>query len=136
MQELEKILEEIETEFDRRIDTQLKIMAGLHDDVYRYGYGKGLEAYQQGKLLVTEIIRKHMNNGWISVSERFPETDDYILLSFSNFSLPMVGRYEKDSNGGVFYLGDCDEEDTCISQNLFVNAWMPLPEPYREESKG
>ena len=133
MQELEKILEEIETEFDRRIDTQLKIMAGLHDDVYRYGYGKGLEAYQQGKLLVTEIIRKHMNNGWISVSERFPETDDYILLSFSNFSLPMVGRYEEDSDGGAFYLGDCDEEDTCISQDLFVNAWMPLPEPYREE---
>ena len=132
MQELEKILEEIETEFDRRIDTQLKIMAGLHDDVYRYGYGKGLEAYQQGKLLVTEIIRKHMNNGWISVSERFPETDDYILLSFSNFSLPMVGRYEEDSDGGAFYLGDCDEEDTCISQDLFVNAWMPLPEPCRE----
>lgn len=132
MQELEKILEEIETEFDRRIDTQLKIMAGLHDDVYRYGYRKGLEAYQQGKLLVTEIIRKHMNNGWISVSERFPETDDYILLSFSNFSLPMVGRYEEDSDGGAFYLGDCDEEDTCISQDLFVNAWMPLPEPYRE----
>ena len=61
MQELEKILEEIEAEFDKRINTQLKIMAGLGDDVYRYGYGKSLEAYQQGKLLVTEIIRKHMN---------------------------------------------------------------------------
>lgn len=72
------------------------------------------------------------NDGWIPVKERLPETDDYILLSFSNFSLPMVGRYEEDSGGGAFYLGDCDEEDTCISQDLFVNAWMPLPEPYQD----
>lgn len=72
MQELE-ILEEIEAEFDRRIDIQLKIMAGLGDDVYRYGYGKSLEAYQQGKLFVEDIIRKHMNDGWIPVEERMPD---------------------------------------------------------------
>lgn len=72
------------------------------------------------------------NDGWIPVKERLPETDDYILLSFSNFSLPMVGRYEEDRDGGAFYLGDCDEEDTCISQDLFVNAWKPLPEPYQD----
>ena len=97
MQELEKILEEIEAEFERRIGTQLKIMAGLSDDVYRYGYGKSLEAYQQGKLFVEDIIRKHMNDGkcgecsrrkwyqkgfedgsknndsWVSVDDRLPE---------------------------------------------------------------
>lgn len=70
MQELEKILEEIEAEFDRRIETQLKIMVGLNDDVYRYGYKKSLEAYQQGKLLVAEVIRKHMDDNWIPVEER------------------------------------------------------------------
>lgn len=72
MQELEKILKEIEAEFDRRIDIQLQIMGGLGDDVYRYGYGKSLEAYQQGKLFVEDIIRKHMNDDWISVDERMP----------------------------------------------------------------
>lgn len=61
MKELEKILAEIETEFDRRIGTQLQIIGGLGDDVYRYGYGKSLEAYQQGKLFVQDIIQKHMN---------------------------------------------------------------------------
>ncbi len=70
---------------------------------------------------------------WIPVEERLPETNDYILLSFANFSLPAVGRYEADQEGGAFYLGDCDEGDTCVSQDLFVNAWMPLPEPYRPE---
>ena len=67
---------------------------------------------------------------WISIEEQLPETEDYILLSFANFSLPMVGRYEKSREGGAFYLGDCDEEDTCINQELVVNAWRPLPKPY------
>ena len=131
MQGLEKILEEIESEFDRRINIWLKIMAGLGDDVYRYGYGKGLEAYQQGKLLTEDIIRKHMNDGWIPVEEKVPDSDIYIFLSFTNFTLPMIGRYEKDSDGGAFYIGD--EEETCVSQDLYVNAWRPLPEPYRPE---
>lgn len=117
-QELERILEEIES-------LHVKI---LHDKFASKVTEQEITALVDAK----DIIRKHMNDGWIPVSERFPETDDYILLSFSNFSLPMVGRYEEDSDGGAFYLGDCDEEDTCISQDLFVNAWMPLPEPYRE----
>lgn len=77
------------------------------------------------------------STSWIPVEERLPEDDNYILLSFENFSLPLVGRYGADSDGrGAFYLGDCVGEDTCIWQNLFVNAWMPLPEPYRRERKG
>ena len=71
---------------------------------------------------------------WIPTIERLPENDNFVLLSFENFSLPMIGRYEqREDGGGNFYLGDDDEEDTCISQNLFVNAWMPLPKQYREE---
>lgn len=86
-----------------------------------------------------KTIGKDINDPtkWIPVEERLPEDDNYILLSFENFSLPLVGRYEADSDGGgAFYLGDCVGEDTCIWQNLFVNAWMPLPEPYRREGKG
>ena len=75
MQELEKILKEIEAEFDRRIGTQLKIMAGLGNDVYRYGYGKSLEAYQQGKLFVEDIIRTHLNDGWIPVEKALPTNE-------------------------------------------------------------
>ena len=84
--------------------------------------------------LCTNIINahiKHMNDGWVPVEERLPEDDKYILLSFSNFSLPIVGRYERDEDGsGAFYLGDCDEQDTCIANDLYVNAWQPIPEPY------
>lgn len=79
-------------------------------------------------------ILKPMEMQWIPVEERLPDTDDYVLMSFGNFSLPLVGRYESDEDGGgAWYLGDCDEDDTCVSNDLFVNAWMRLPEPYRKE---
>ena len=118
MQELEKILEGIEN---------------LHTKILNDGFARKVTEQEIMALVdAKDIIRKHMNDGWIPVKERLPETDDYILLSFSNFSLPMVGRYEEDRDGGAFYLGDCDEEDTCISQDLFVNAWKPLPEPYQD----
>ena len=67
---------------------------------------------------------------WISISERVPDEGEYILVSFENFTLPDIARYEEDEEGGAFYPGD--EEKSYISYGLIVNAWMPLPEPYRE----
>ena len=46
----------------------------------------------------------------------------------------MIERHEADrTGGGAFYVGD--DNESCISHDLFVNAWMPLPEPYREEEQ-
>lgn len=71
-------------------------------------------------------------NGWIPCEERYPDTDKYILLSFANFSVPCVGRYEEDEDGGgAFYVGDDDE--SCVSHDLIVNARMPLPKCYADE---
>lgn len=71
-------------------------------------------------------------NGWIPVSERLPETDDYILLSFANYSIPIIGRCERDKDGnGIFYAGD--DLISCLGNDLYVNAWMELPERYRED---
>lgn len=72
---------------------------------------------------------RYSKTGWIPVEERLPKTDTFILLPFENFSLPLVGRYEEDRDGGAFYVGD--DEETCVSQDMFVNAWRPLPKPYR-----
>lgn len=73
-------------------------------------------------------LDKHM---WNSVEDSFPSDDRYILLSFENFSLPVIGRYEETADGGAFYAGD--EDETLASQGMFVNAWMELPERYEEE---
>lgn len=145
MQELEKILEEIEAEFERRIGTQLKIMAGLSDDVYRYGYGKSLEAYQQGKLFVEDIIRKHMNDGWISVEERLPdeEAEEYInkKLHGIGYLYPCLVTYRSPMTERIhvvrFYYDIYEHwfvnagEEVCEKERCI--AWRPLPEPYRPE---
>ena len=81
--------------------------------------------------LVQKLNAEEKRHSWIPVEERLPEEDEYVLMSFENLSLPIIGRYEKDNDGGgAWYAGD-DGCDTCSSQDLFVNAWMPLPKPYR-----
>ena len=82
--------------------------------------------------LVQKLNAEEKRHSWIPVEERLPEEDEYVLMSFENLSLPIIGRYEKDNDGGgAWYAGDDDGCDTCSSQDLFVNAWMPLPEPYK-----
>lgn len=72
------------------------------------------------------------DSGWIPCKDRLPEEEEYILLSFANYTGLDIGRYEKDGENDNFYPGD--EEETYASYGLFVNAWMPLPEPYKEDN--
>lgn len=69
---------------------------------------------------------------WIPVTEQLPEPETYVLVSFSNFSLPIIGRYDENEEGGAWFAGD--EDEPLVSQDMFVNAWMPLPKPYKEEN--
>lgn len=79
-----------------------------------------------------ESTEEGQYHAWNDVNNSLPEAGEYVLLSLSNFSLPIIGRYEVDDTGdGAFYAGD--ELKSLASQNLFVNAWMPLPEPYKED---
>lgn len=68
---------------------------------------------------------------WIRIEEKLPPKNEYVLLSYENYTLPDIGRYDEDEEGGNFYPGD--DARSCLSYGLFVNAWMPLPEVYREE---
>lgn len=67
-----------------------------------------------------EAVKILEHDRWVPVDEGYPENDDYVLLSFLNFDVPMVGQYE-DNN---FYLGD--EDVPLITQDLFVNAWKKI----------
>lgn len=76
---------------------------------------------------------------WIPIEKKLPQVDEYgcstyILVSFENFSLPDIARYQIDKDDGAFYPGD--EEKSYVSYGLFVNAWMPLPECYKKEGEG
>ena len=111
----EKILE--------RIDSYIEDAKSEGDFSY-------IKPFEIAKIAVQEVAEEY-NGGWIPIDEKLPPDDSYILLSFSNFSIPIVGRYEEDEDGGGnFFAGD--EDEPLISQDLFVNAWMPLPKPYDE----
>ena len=69
---------------------------------------------------------------WVPVgSDVWPEDGQYVLVSFANCDLIITAQWREEDGGGVFY--DDDGTDKTIAlKGFYVNAWMPLPEPYRE----
>ena len=139
MQELEKILEEID----------IKIAGSM---------GKKRE----GILEAREIIRKHINADWIPVDERLPEDGSRVLTVIkhhkwiADYDSLWVPDCEKtqhpeytevceaiSSEEGWTYR--CHEMDYEVDEAYIkpkrdiakpiseVIAWRPLPEPYRPE---
>ncbi len=76
-----------------------------------------------------ELSKEATKYRWIPVTERLPDDDEYILVSFSNYPNPDIGKYEWDEEGGAFYPGD--DETSYVKYGIFVNAWMPLPKNHK-----
>lgn len=82
---------------------------------------------------------------WIPISEKLPPLRQHVLLSA--YGRVIYGRLEsEDGNSGypLFYVctsvGDSKpvyQETTVHSEftTSRINAWMPLPEPYREDGE-
>ena len=118
MQELEKILEEIEAE---RAD--IDESPSMKDRMLDRHWNNCLDA-------VADIIKKHMNDDWIPVVRGLPELDgdelsEDVLISFSDSYNICIGFY--DFNEKRWYVHG---SGPCIGR---VVAWSPLPEPYRPE---
>lgn len=112
MQELEKTMEEIQ---------------GLHGEVGSEctpedHYLK--RAWEHCLYRVTEIIRKHMNDGWIPVEEQLPEDEEMVLVTCQAKS----GRrsINRAWYGDGFWHG--------TGSMSGVIAWRALPEPYQPEA--
>lgn len=74
---------------------------------------------------------------WIPVTEGYPEVDrlgksGQVLLSFENIPFLCVGEFRMNDRGGAFYVAF--EDLPLVMQGFIVNAWMPLPDPYREDA--
>ena len=89
--------------------------------------GEWLDAIELVKIAIALQSQK-----WIPISERLPKNEKYVLVSFKDATMPDIARYEVDEHGnGAFYPSDCNA--TYALSWVFVNAWMPLPEPYKGE---
>lgn len=78
-----------------------------------------------------EKMKGQERQQWIPVTERLPEPESYVLVAFENVTRVDIASYRIDENGdGAFYPGV--EDTSYVSVGIFVMAWKPLPEIYRE----
>ncbi len=109
MRELEKILEEIDETIERYGKNPY-----IDEKVTDLCYGLNI---------AKDIIRKHINDGWIPVEERLPEESLNSVIGWDEYRerCCFVQYY-----GGKWALR-ADREP------IKIIAWRPLPEPYRPE---
>ena len=128
MQELE-ILEEIDQE---KKNAALSIR---HTTGYKAGQIRMAER-------IEEIIRKHMNDGWIPVEDRLPEDDIEVLITYADVDNENETGIDITTYGyatlGGNKLGYKEWRNPFpyFKGNYKVVAWRPLPEPYRPERNG
>lgn len=108
MQELEKILEGIEN---------------LHTKILNDGFARKVTEQEIMALVdAKDIIRKHMNDGWIPVKEQLPERRGNYLATAESAGVRfrLISHY--NAPGWTEEYG---------GQKII--AWQPLPELYGEE---
>lgn len=94
----------------------------------------GADVLEMIEQLQDDLEQDEKENGWIPVSGRLPDPDKYIAILLDNCDTPAIGRYTvDDEGGGTFRVGD--QEESFLELNLVVDAWKPLPEPYREDKR-
>lgn len=103
-------------------------------------YGRPFEgtAYEFGLKLMDfiENIDGEKANGWIPVSERLPEEDGRYLVTFKyGIKVCMVGygSCKRTVLGYPIGHGWYSLEEAQYYAEDSIIAWMPLPEPYKED---
>lgn len=151
MQELGKILEEMRgiKDGNRKEKLYAKYPPNSKNqgvlNAYSQGYEDGTDNFYNA---VVDIIRKHMNDGWIPVEERMPTQEEcednwfWIAYGDSFGNSPIVARCEwvfaddengNDASGSEFYI-DQFPLPYKPSKDL-IKAWkiIDIPAPYRPE---
>lgn len=120
MQELEKILEEIDGMIERyKENPRLEIV----DICYGLNQAK-------------QIIRKRMNGGWIPVEERLPTMEEYqkddgrFILDDGNRRC--AGYFDVYTGRFYSYRHITPYRAELYEDNRII-AWQPLPDSYRPE---
>ena len=94
----------------------------MQDIVNRYKLVTARDFLEMIEQLQEDLKQDEKENGWIPVSERLPEDGTYI----TTLDGELVGQEEPFTGMCGIENGKWDDEDCVI-------AWMPLPEPYKED---
>lgn len=110
------------------IKDRLKQYKDKYSDCYKYA-GVHVKVIQDMiEQLLADLEQDEKENGWIPVSERLPEKNKDVIttVKYSGF-MGMYGRWLKTA----FIDGYGEWNGECIGGEVI--AWMPLPEPYKED---
>lgn len=125
----DKILEEIEVKKEKCLDIVRVEIDPMEIAIHREQY-KGLR-------MAEDIIRKHMNDGWISVEELLPEDDIDVLITYADMDDEKktdiaITTYGYATLGGKkLPFKEWRSPFLYFKGNYKIIAWRPLPEPYR-----
>lgn len=80
---------------------------------------------------IAQLEEKLAKREWIPCSERLPDNKTYVLTT-----IQVSGR-QPHARSGFYHDGffHNDNGDTWKATDREVRAWMPLPEPYREDGE-
>ena len=82
-------------------------------------------------LKIVNQVAEEYNNGWISCSERLPDSGQSVIVSYKDRFLTQAdgtceGWYDAPNMRWLLSDYEC-------SDNAEVIAWSPLPAPYKKE---
>ena len=117
MQELEKVLEEIENERESYEATHVK-------------------SYEKGLRFAAEAIRKHMNDGWIPM-EKFglPKSNEHDFMFW--ITIQYVNGFRRTIKAKWDWFDKCfmHQNGKKISEDVVAYKYYSAPEPYRPERR-
>lgn len=96
-------------------------------EMFRNGCLESIEALMaEGKIY---DIDYEPEPKWIPVSERLPEKKTEVIYSLENHYVSTGYMTDRDYEGNIVELHWEDLESGVL---IYPEAWMPLPEPYKE----
>lgn len=127
------------------IKDRLKQYKDKYSDCYKYA-GLYVKVIQDMiEQLLNDLEQDEKENGWIPVSERLPENEkEYLVTLEKIYGTPEISmgiaNYLRFGNDGYWsekkygYLEWDRYSDGHGGTKMYkVVAWMPLPEPYKED---